>query len=381
MNVRERHGGFYFITFIDDYTRYGHVYLIFHKSEALDCFRRYMRLVQNQLDKSIKALRTNHEHEYLSEQFKELYDEKGIARQLTMPYTPQQNGVAEKRNRTLLEMVRSMMTQANLPISYQGDALLTTAYILNRVPSKSVSSTPYKLWTGKKPDLNNLQPQGSIGYVHNTSHRYGKLEPRGKKCVFIRYSEHSKGYVLIGEQPDGSVTELDSRDFDFIENEFPNICEVEKNLTLYEMMDQEGGAPSRLAEDKEEIPETPRDSGSNLQPSGSTPLEVDPQQPYPCRSNRENVLRRCFEIEGEAFMIASQNDDEPKTVQEALSSSVSDEWMKAMNDEMESMRTNQVWDLVDLPSRRKAIRNKWVLKIKCKANGSIERYKARLVAK
>ena len=187
--------------------------------------------------------------------------------------------------------------------------------------------------------------------------------------------------MLIGEQPDGSVTELDSRDFDFIENEFPNICEVEKNLTLYEMMDQEGGAPSRLAEDKEEIPETPRDSGSDLQPSGSTPLEVDPQQPYPCRSNRENVLRRCFEIEGEAFMIASQNDDEPKTVQEALSSSVSDEWMKVMNDEMESMRTNQVWDLVDLPSRRKAIRNKWVLKIKCKANGSIERYKARLVAK
>ena len=80
-------------------------------------------------------------------------------------------------------------------------------------------------------------------------------------------------------------------------------------------------------------------------------------------------------------MIASQNDDEPKTVQEALSSSVSDEWMKAMNDEMESMRTSQVWDLVDLPSRRKAIRNKWVLKIKCKANGSIERYKAQLVAK
>ena len=81
--------------------------------------------------------------------------------------------------------------------------------------------------------------------------------------------------MLIGEQPDGSVTELDSRDFYFIENEFPNICEVEKNLTLYEMMDQEGGAPSRLVEDKEEIPETPRDSGSDLQPSGSTPLEVD----------------------------------------------------------------------------------------------------------
>ena len=80
-------------------------------------------------------------------------------------------------------------------------------------------------------------------------------------------------------------------------------------------------------------------------------------------------------------MIASQDDDEPKTVQEAISSSVSDEWMKAMNDEIESMRTNQVWDLVDLPSWRKVIGNKWVLKIKRKADGSIERYKARLVAK
>ena len=80
-------------------------------------------------------------------------------------------------------------------------------------------------------------------------------------------------------------------------------------------------------------------------------------------------------------MTASQDDDEPKIVQEALSSSVSDEQMKAMNDEMESMRTNQVQDLVDLPSGRKAIGNKWVLKIKRKADGSIERYKAQLVAK
>ena len=189
MNVRARHGGFYFITFIDDYTRYGHVYLISHKSEALDYFRRYMRLVENQLDKSTKALRTDHGREYLSEQFKELCDEKRIARQLTMPYTPQQNGVAERRNRTLLEMVRSMMAQANLPISYWGDALLTAAYILNRVPFISVSSTPYELWTDKKPDLNNLRPWGSIRYVHNTSHRHGKLGPKGKKCIFIRYSE------------------------------------------------------------------------------------------------------------------------------------------------------------------------------------------------
>ena len=91
-----------------------------------------------------------------------------------MPYTPQQNGVAERINQTLLEMVRLMMAQANLPISYWGDALLTAAYILIRVPFKLVYSTPYELWTSKKPNLNALLPWGSTGYVHNTSHKYGK---------------------------------------------------------------------------------------------------------------------------------------------------------------------------------------------------------------
>ena len=143
--MRARHGADYFITFIDDFTRFGHVYLISHKSDALDCFKRYTNLVENQLNVKIKTLRTDRGREYLSDQFKSFCDEKGIARQLTISYTPQQNGVAERRNRTLLDMVRSMMAQANLPISFWRDALLTVAYVLNRVPSNSVPSTPYEL--------------------------------------------------------------------------------------------------------------------------------------------------------------------------------------------------------------------------------------------
>jgi transposase InsO family protein len=185
MNVRARNGGNYFITFIDDFTRFGHVYLISHKSEALDCFIRYTNLVENKLSTKIKALRTDRGREYLSEQFKNFCDEKGIARQLTISYTPQQNSVAERRNRTLFDMVRSMRAQTNLPISFWGDALLTAAYILNRVPSKSVSSTPYELWSGVKPNLGYFHPWGCATYIHNTSHEYGKLGPRGKKCIFI----------------------------------------------------------------------------------------------------------------------------------------------------------------------------------------------------
>jgi transposase InsO family protein len=118
MNVRARHGGNYFIIFIDDFTWFGHIYLISYKSEALDCFIQCTNLVENKLCTKIKALRTDRGREYLSKQFKNFCDEKGIARQLTIPYTPQQNGVAERRNKTLFDMVRSMMAQTNLPISF-----------------------------------------------------------------------------------------------------------------------------------------------------------------------------------------------------------------------------------------------------------------------
>jgi hypothetical protein len=118
MNVKARHGASYFLTFIDDYTRYGYVQLIAHRYEALDCFKRFVAEVENQHEKSLKALRTDRGREYLSDQFKDLCEEKGIRRQLTISNTLQQNGVAERRNRTLLDMVRSMMAQANLPISF-----------------------------------------------------------------------------------------------------------------------------------------------------------------------------------------------------------------------------------------------------------------------
>lgn len=95
-------------------------------------------------------MRTDHGHKYLLEKFKELCESKCIKRQLIILYASQQNGVAEKKSRTLLQIVRSMMAQANIPISYWGDALVIANCILNCVPTKSVTSTPYELWIEKK---------------------------------------------------------------------------------------------------------------------------------------------------------------------------------------------------------------------------------------
>ena len=124
-----------------------------HKFETFEKFKEFQNEVQNQLDKRIKILRSDRGREYLSQEFEDHLKSCGIISQLTPPYTPQWNGVAERRNRTLLDMVRSMMCRVTLPLSFWGDALETAAFMLNRVPTKSIEKTPFEIWTGKKPNL------------------------------------------------------------------------------------------------------------------------------------------------------------------------------------------------------------------------------------
>ena len=170
MNVRARHDAHYFIIFIANFTKHGHVYLISHKSEALECFKSYSKLVENKLNVNFKALRTKQGCEYLFDLFKNYCDDKGIVRHITIPSTQQQNDIVERRNRTLLNIVRSIMAQVNFPISFWGDALLFATYILNRVPSKFVPSTPYEVWKGETLDLSIIRPWECATCIHNTSH-------------------------------------------------------------------------------------------------------------------------------------------------------------------------------------------------------------------
>src|SRR5436190_19307969 len=134
----------------------------------------------------------------------------------------------------LVVMVRCMMVQASLSISFWGDALPTAAYLLNRVPSESVELTPYELWTGSKPTLGHLRPWGCAAYVHFTSHPHVKLGPRAKKCIFLQYPKGSKGYIFLGENDDGTRTEIKSRNANFLENEFPGIGETSKDKEFFE---------------------------------------------------------------------------------------------------------------------------------------------------
>ena len=187
---------------------------------------------------------------------------------------------------------------------------------------------------------------------------------------------------MYGEHSDGGMTEIESRDVNSIEDDFPIISEAKQDLQLYELQKLVGVIPSLGEGGESQLhPEIAKDSGSDLAPSGSKPLNSDTQGSKVRRSERGTIPRRHFEIEGESFICDSLDLDEPTSYDEALASPASHEWIVVMRDEMDSMAKNQVWEFVDLLPGRKTIGNKWVLKIKCKADGLIDKYKACLVAK
>ena len=163
-----------------------------YKSEAFERFKEFINEVEKQLGRNIKSLRSNRGGEYLSQAFLDYLRDNGILSQWTPPYTPQHNGVAERRNRTLLDMVRSMMGKADLPKSFWGYALKIVVYILNRVSSKSIEVTPYEIWTNKGPYSSHMKIWGSPAYVKRTIS--DKLEAKSNKFLFVGYPKETIGY-------------------------------------------------------------------------------------------------------------------------------------------------------------------------------------------
>ncbi|GJR99358.1 zinc finger, CCHC-type containing protein [Tanacetum coccineum] len=179
----------YFATFIDDYSRYCYVYLLHSKDEVLEKFRIYKSEVELKCDTRIKCLRTDRGGEYYDPRY---FQSTGIVHQVTAPYTPQQNGIAERKNRTLMDMVNSMMSYSGLSSGYWGEALLTACYILNRVPSKRSIKTPYELWNQRTPKLDYLRIWGCRAIVRLPESKKRKLGDKGIECIFLGYAQITK---------------------------------------------------------------------------------------------------------------------------------------------------------------------------------------------
>ncbi|GJX33724.1 putative RNA-directed DNA polymerase [Tanacetum coccineum] len=354
-----RKGASYFLTFTDDFSRYGYVYLLKHKHEVFETFKVFKSEVELQLGKKIKALRSDRGGEYLSQEFKEYLGKNGIVQHLTSPYTPQQNGVSERRNRTLLDMVRSMFNLTTLPLSFWDYALESAVRILNMVPTKKVDKTPYEIWHGKVPNLSYLKVWGCEAYVKRDS--ADKLQQRSVKCIFVGYPKETMGYYFYFP-PENKV--IVARYGDFLERD---LISQEFSGRDYDLEDDH--MDTLPSENTSEIPVEPESLGP--------PPELIPIR----RSERTKSApnRLCLNMEVEDDEVGDLG--EPANYKAAMLDPDKVIWQGAMDEEMNSMKVNEVWTEVDPPPNAKIVRSKWLFKNKTDMDGKVHTYKARLVAK
>ncbi|KAK2404675.1 putative mitochondrial protein [Trifolium repens] len=380
IDVLSTGGNKYFLTFVDEFSRMTWLYHIKVKSEAFDVFKKFKALVEKQSGKSIKVLRTDGGGEYTSTEFENYCKEKGIIHEVTAPYTPQHNGLAERRNRSILNMARSMVKQKQLPKRFWGEAVSTAVYILNRSPTKRlVDKVPEEVWSKVKPSVSHLKVFGSFCYKHIPDVKRKKLDDKSEAMILVGY--HRTGAYRL-YNPITDKVEI-SRDVKVIENDNWDWKQKSASKKAYEVdLDDDSAQnnePATFVNENhgtglDEDMHTSSDDDDRTLPTRPQRNIQMPRRLADCEIAPDNVVNN----EGEIVHYAMLADTEPLDVKAALKSKV---WKEAMNEELRSIEKNKTWDLCNLPSDKKAIDVKWVYKAKQNPEGKIIKYKARLVAK
>nr|GEU98265.1 retrotransposon protein, putative, Ty1-copia subclass [Tanacetum cinerariifolium] len=196
---------------------YTYVYLLKSKDQAFKTFKIYKAKVENKKGKKIQILRSDRGGEYFSIEFSSYCEAQGLIHQRTTPYTPQQNGVAERKNKVLQDMIKAMLVSANLLKNLWGEALLTACHVSNRITTKKLKVSSYEVWKGRKPNISYFRVWGCLAYYKITLCNTSKLGSRGIKSIIVGYAKDSKSYRCL--DLDSNVI-VESRDVDFFENKF-----------------------------------------------------------------------------------------------------------------------------------------------------------------
>jgi transposase InsO family protein len=383
MSVRSYGGARYMLVIVDDYTRKLFAYFLKCKSESLDYFKTFVTHVENETNFRLKCVRTDNGTEFLNQNFKEYLNNKGIKHQLTVPYTPEQNGVAERANRTIVEMARTMLGD-RLNKMFWAEACNTAVYIKNRLPHRAnKGNIPEELWTGKTVKFNHFRVFGSLAYVHIPKETRKKWDSKAKKYLFVGYCTETKAY-RFADMGDPRIIKI-ARDVTFLEDTGDNHdMDLDQTVRKQQSVESDDSDSTVIWEVGKDVPaETvsianplpmtvPDESPFEDMANGDITTEVesnreDSEPRYPLRNRLRNQTCACI------------TEDEPRTVQDAMNGVHKNDWIEAMNKEMQSMYENEVWQLVDRPPDAKVVGCKWIFKHKFDAEGN-KSYKARLVA-
>ncbi|GKC59951.1 retrotransposon protein, putative, ty1-copia subclass [Tanacetum coccineum] len=337
------------------------------KHEAFGKFK-VEELVENQTGRTVKKLRTDNGLEFCNWEFEQLCIENGIARYLTVFGTPQQNGVAERMNKTLMDKVRCLLIRSGLPKTFWAEATCMAVYLINRSPSRAIEKkTPMEMWSGHPSDYRMLRIFGCVAYPHD---KQGKLEPRAVKCVLLGYPKGVKGYRLY-RLDDESSKIVTSRNVVFNES------------VMYKDTLKDSGAGNKSVEELQVEVELQRLNYHTPEEDQTDQEDGDDEDARDQETNQPPDLTDYHNMAAYAFVAVEEEDThEPLTYQDAVACEDSSKWKDDMKEEMDSLRKNKTWELVDHLAGQKLVSCKWLFKIKEGIEGVQKpRYKARLVAR
>src|SRR5262249_15937368 len=187
---------------VDNFSRFTWVHFLTHKSDALDVFMKFSRHIQKSSKLPIISIRSDHGGEFENTSFEDFCDDNGISHQFSAPRTPQQNGVVERKNRTLIDMARTMLCESNLPRYFWDEAVNTACYIINRAMIRPIlKKTSYELFKGRKPIVSHLKPFGCKCFVlNNGKDDIGKFDPRSDEAIFLGYANSSSIFRVFNKR-------------------------------------------------------------------------------------------------------------------------------------------------------------------------------------
>jgi transposase InsO family protein len=187
----------YFLLLVDDLSHYMWVVVLGSKGEAVDAIRRTQAAAEAECGRKLRVLRTDNSGKFTAAEFTSYYTYEGVQRHYSASYNPQQNGVVEQRNQTVVGMAWALLMQRGMPAVFWGEAVVTVIYILNRSPTKALNGrTSYEAWHGRKPAVSHLRVFGCLAFGKELGH-IGKLDDRSTPGVFIGYTEGSKAYRIL----------------------------------------------------------------------------------------------------------------------------------------------------------------------------------------
>ena len=436
--VEAHDGSKYLLQIVDDCSRY--VYARTMPNRLSQTVLEHLKFFVNMGEamhtgRRVCALRSDNGPELVSALFNTWLRSRGIQRERTAVYTPHQNGVVERMNRSVVELARTMLIAAGLPPTFWALAVDAAVYCRNRSPTTSLDDrTPYEAWCGKRPAISHMRVFGCLAFAHIRKEERTKLDPKAKPCIFVGYSPDSSTYRLWDIQENKVI---ESQDVYFVESELgikargaaaqtasPTSLLPRLNLSDKDALNtnatnaaQSSDLPPLIPPPSGLAPSMPtgtHSSNNSAPPPTSPPLLAPPTQPSPTTgpqsmpttgvqpralSREERQLQDCLKsgpryhapstianlaLIAHANISQSTNgiiDSDPTTYRAAVNSSQQHSWRAAMDSEMASLHKAATFSLVPLPANRTAIGCKWVYKTKRGADGTITKYKARLVAK